>query len=290
MAPVSIESCDSKPPINPKIKDTLPSSSHLSNLVAGAKIPKATEHDNLASSTPADRTDPPLSTKGSRVLEVSYANDDMGTSKNNEITGITGKSHGPDGSDVASKPATNKEDTNAGPYIAEAINKDEIVSLFEMATSNLSKEEMVQLFSRAMAGYNQIKPPPQEEFNPNKRNQDGDHPDGMQVEATPIKETISDADIAKMECDEDDEDYFLRRDAVRKTNKKQKKVAKANSSTTQGPFGALMKATAKAYSFATGNKTIPSSEPVFNPYKDNLRTYQPKVTLARILSSTMPKG
>jgi hypothetical protein len=46
-----------------------------------------------------------------------------------------------------------------------------------------------------------------------------------------------------MECDEDDEDYSLGRAKTRKTNKKQKKIAKANSS-TQGPFGALLKAAA----------------------------------------------
>ena len=43
-------------------------------------------------------------------------------------------------------------------------------------------------------------------------------------------------EIDKMECDEDDEDYSLGRDETRKTNKKQKKVAKANSSSTQGPL------------------------------------------------------
>jgi hypothetical protein len=74
-----------------------------------------------------------------------------------------------------------------------------------------------------MAGYTQqLHSSHQEQFNPNKRNQEGDHPDGMQVEETPTKETITDEEIAKMECDEDDEDYSLGRDEIRKTNKKQK--------------------------------------------------------------------
>ena len=44
-----------------------------------------------------------------------------------------------------------------------------------------------------MAGYiPKPNPPPQEHFNPNKRNQGGDHPDSMQVEETHILETITD--------------------------------------------------------------------------------------------------
>jgi hypothetical protein len=117
-----------------------------------------------------------------------------------------------------------------------------------------------------MAGYTEQFKSSTPEFNPNKRSQEGEHPDGMQIEETPIYETITDEEIATMECDEDDEDYSLGRDEIRKTNKKQKKAATANSSNTQGPFLAIKKVTAKAYTFAAGFRTIPSSEPV-NPYK-----------------------
>ena len=96
----------------------------------------------------------------------------------------------------------------------------------------------------------------------------------MQVDDATTYETITDEDIAKMVCDEDDEDYSIGREEMRKINKKQKKAAKANSpnppgppansSNVQGPFSALK---AKAYTFAAGFRTIPSSEPVHNPFK-----------------------
>ena len=98
----------------------------------------------------------------------------------------------------------------------------------------------------------------------------------MQIDDSTTYETITDEDIANMVCDEDDEDYSIGREEKRKINKKQKKIAKAtspnppgtpaNSSNVQGPFSALK---AKAYTFAAaaGFRTIPSSEPVQNPFK-----------------------
>jgi hypothetical protein len=83
------------------------------------------------------------------------------------------------------------EDTRFDPDVAvgreaksditldEVIAKAGVAFLFELAVTSLSKEEMEQLFSIAMAGCNrtqQSKTSPQYQFNPNKRNQEGEHP------------------------------------------------------------------------------------------------------------------
>jgi hypothetical protein len=87
--------------------------------------------------------------------------------------------------DIASNIA-NKSNDESSIHMA-TINKDEMISRLEQATSTLSKDEMIQFLSRAMAGYTEQLKSTTPEFNPNKRNQDGDHPDGMQVEESPIK-------------------------------------------------------------------------------------------------------
>jgi hypothetical protein len=171
--------------------------------------------------------------------------------------------------------ANNTVDSSSNT-LEEIIAKAGVASLFELAAT-LSQEEMEKLFSIAMAGYNQSqqsKISSQDQSNPNKRNQEGEHPNGMQVDEATTYETITDEDIAKMVCDEDKEDYSLGREYMRIINKMQKKAAKANSpnppgslansSNVQGPFSALK---AKAYTFAAGFRTIPSSEPVQNPFK-----------------------
>ena len=144
-----------------------------------------------------------------------------------------------------------------------------------------------------MAGYIQ-KPnhPPQEQYNPNKRNQDGEHPDSMQVEETPPKESITDEEISKMVCDEDDEDFSLGRDEIRKNTKKQKQTDKSNTPSSQGPFGTFMKAAAKTFSFAKDYKPISNSQPAFNPYKEQPRISLPTATtpraIPRIIFKTEP--
>jgi hypothetical protein len=91
---------------------------------------------------------------------------------------------------------------------------------------------MVQLFSRVMAGYiQQLRSSPREQFNPNKRNQEGEHPDGMQTEETSTFETITDEEIAAMECEEEGGEWSIHRDEIRKTTKTQKRAAKTNPST-----------------------------------------------------------
>jgi hypothetical protein len=151
-----------------------------------------------------------------------------------------------------------------------------------MATSNLSKDEMVQLFSRAMAGYTQqLRSSSQEQFNPNTRYQEREHPDGMQTEETSTFETTTDEEIAAIECEEGGGEWSLHRDEIRKTTKKQKRAAKPNPSTPQAPFSALKAATVKAYTFTVDKfRTIPSSQPV-NPYKATIQhnaQRQPKTT------------
>ena len=141
------------------------------------------DSDTHVGATSIARLTASSTSRGFRVLEVSYAADaDAVIAKTNA------------GSNASTTNSTNAEARGFHP--TDAVNKGEIVSLFEMATSNLSKDEMIQLFSRVLAGYNKpqkANPLPQDQSNPNKRNQDGEHPDSMQVEETPPKESIEPA-------------------------------------------------------------------------------------------------
>ena len=164
---------------------------------------------------------------------------------------------------VPNDSVANGADIGVGTHLAEAINKgnrdstiEDIVakagasSLFELAAT-FSEEKMKKIFSIAMAGYHksqQSNLSTQDQSNPNKRNKEGEHPNSMQVDEVTTYETITDEDIAKMECEEDDEDYSLGREEMRKINKKQKKLAKANSPSPPGTSSQFLQCTGTLFS------------------------------------------